>query len=42
MGKNKKPKEQTTNREGESQKLDNKKNVPLGLNKEGSKKSRSS
>jgi hypothetical protein len=35
MGKNKKPKEKTTNREGESQKLGNKKNVPIGLDKRG-------
>jgi len=37
MGKNKKPKENTTNREGESQKLDNKKNVPIGSDRRGGK-----
>ena len=35
MGKNKKSKEKTTNRAGESQKLDNKKNVPIGSDRKG-------
>ena len=35
MGKNKKPNEKTTNHEGESQKLGNKKNVPIGSDRRG-------
>jgi len=35
MGKNKKTPERTTNREGESQKLDNKKNMPIGSDRRG-------
>jgi len=35
MSKNKKPKEKTTNNAGESQKLGNKKNMPIGSDRRG-------
>jgi len=40
MGKNKKESEKTTNREGESQKLGQKKNMPIGADRKGGKNSK--